>query len=85
MVMARQATLVQLTDDLLALLDRRAMAAGRSRSELIRQAVASYLADDHHAVLDAQVAEGYRLVPETAEETARADSALRESISEEPW
>lgn len=85
MVMARQPTLVQLTSDLLVLLDRRALATGCSRSELIREAVASYLAVDQQAALDAQIVEGYRLVPETAEELAWAESALRESISEEPW
>ena len=83
--MARQPTLVQLNDDLLALLDRRAAAAGCSRSELIREAVTSYLADDHQAALDAQIVEGYRLTPETAEDLAWAESSLRESISEEPW
>ena len=83
--MARQPTLVQLTNDLLLLLDQRAAATGCSRSELIRQAVASYLATDREAALDAQIVEGYHRVPETAEELAWADADLRESIAEEPW
>lgn len=85
MGIVRQPTLVQFTDDLLSLLDRRVAATGRSRSELIREAVASYLAQDQHALLDAQLVEGYQRVPETAEELARADDALRDSIAEEPW
>jgi len=83
--MARQPTLVQLTSDLLTLLDRRAATTGCSRSELIRDAVASYLADDRDAALDAEMVEAYRLAPETTEELAWAEAALRETIAEEPW
>lgn len=83
--MARQPTLVQLTNDLLTLLDRRAAATGCSRSELIRDAVASYLADDRDAALDAEMVEAYRRVPEPVEEMVWAEAALRESIAEEPW
>jgi len=83
--MARQPTLVQLTNDLLTLLDRRAAATGCSRSELIRDAVASYLADDRDAALDAEMVEAYRRVPEPVEEIVWAEAALRESIAEEPW
>ena len=83
--MARQPTLVQLSTELLTQLDLRAAATGRSRSELIREAVAGYLALDREAALDAHIVEGYRRVPETAEDAAWAESALRESIAQEPW
>src|SRR5690242_3122882 len=46
MMMARTQTLVQLSDDLLERLDRLRDRAGRSRSELIREAVEQYLAVD---------------------------------------
>jgi len=83
--MARQPTLVQLTNELLTLLDRRALATGCSRSELIREAVTTYLADEQNAAVDARIVEGYQRVPETAEDVAWAESALRDSIAEEPW
>ncbi|TMK34511.1 MAG: ribbon-helix-helix protein, CopG family, partial [Actinobacteria bacterium] len=39
MVMARRQTLIQLDDARIAALDQRAAASGRSRSDLIREAV----------------------------------------------
>lgn len=85
MLMARQPTLVQLNDDLLDLLDRRAAATARSRSELIREAVTAYVADDRRALIDAQIVASYQRTPETADEVAVATIALRDSIADEPW
>ncbi len=45
MLMARTQTLVQLSDELIALLDAEATRRGVSRSALIREAVAAYLSD----------------------------------------
>lgn len=83
--MARQPTLVQMTPELLTALDRHVARTGRSRSELVREAVAGFLAADAQASVDAQMIEGYTRHPETDEELRWAEAALRQSISEEPW
>ncbi len=64
MHMARTQTLVQLSDSLLALLDQRAVTRGVSRSQLIREAVEAYLADDHEAQISQRIVEGYRRQPQ---------------------
>ncbi len=81
--MARRQTLVQLSDELLALLDERAARTGRSRSELIRAAVERELAADRAAAIDAAIVEGYRRIPQ--EPDPWAELAARESIRAEPW
>lgn len=78
--MTRTQTLVQLTDDLLAALDQRAAAAGRSRSDLIREAIQDYLGGDD---ADRAIVEGYRRVPQ--EPDAWAEALARDSIAAEPW
>src|SRR6266571_6867738 len=50
--MARRQTLVQLSDELLALLDERAAKSGRSRSDLIRAAVERDLQADREGAID---------------------------------
>jgi metal-responsive CopG/Arc/MetJ family transcriptional regulator len=84
MAMARRQTLVQLSDELLALLDERAVRTGRSRSELIRAAIERDLADDRAAAIDAAIVEGYRRVP-PAEHDAWAEASARRSVAAEPW
>jgi predicted DNA-binding protein len=81
--MARRQTLVQLTDDLLAALDQHAVATGRSRSELIRQAIERYRAAVGADEVDRRIVDGYRRKPQTADEWA--DALARESIAAEPW
>lgn len=83
MVMARQQTLVQLTDELVALLDERAAKDGTSRSELIRQAIERFLYDERNAAIDAAIVEGYTRIPDEVDPWA--DAAARRSIAEEPW
>jgi len=83
MVMARRQTLVQLNDELLALLDERAARTGRSRSELIRAAIEREVASDREAAIDAAIVEGYRRIPQ--EPDPWAELAARESIRAEPW
>lgn len=61
--MARTQTIVQMNDELLALLDREAARRGVSRSALIRDAVAAYLADAAESEVTRQIVEGYRRVP----------------------
>lgn len=58
---------VQLTDDLVALLDRRAAAEGISRSALIRKALEDFTAADREAEIDRQIIEGYTRMPQGGE------------------
>ncbi len=79
----RRQTLVQLNDRLLALLDERAARSGRSRSDLIREAIERYVREDEEAAIDAAIVEGYTRIPQ--EDDPWADLLARESIREEPW
>ena len=82
--MARQPTLVQLSDDLLAVIDEQAARAGTSRSELIRQAVEAFLAEQLSASVDAAIVAGYTRMP-PPEDDAAADAAFARLVEEEPW
>ena len=82
MVMARTQTLVQLSDDLLTRLDARRGREGRSRSELVRDAIERYLAEDREAEIDRLIVEAYtRLPPESTAD----DAFARRMIADEPW
>ena len=83
-VMARTQTLVQLDDELVALLDQRAAHEGASRSALIRRAIEGYLAADRDAALDAAIVAGYRRVP-AREPLPELVALAAASIDEEPW
>jgi metal-responsive CopG/Arc/MetJ family transcriptional regulator len=86
MMMARAQTLVQLSDELLAQLDARAVREGRNRSDLIREALSDYLAADRQAEIDRLIVEGYTRQPQTIDELAFADLATRTVLgSLEPW
>jgi predicted transcriptional regulator len=63
MAVARRQTLIQLDDARLAALDERAAASGRSRSDLVREAIDLLLATDSAAAIDAAIVEGYARVP----------------------
>lgn len=65
--MARTQTMVQLTDELIGLLDRYSARAGISRSQAIREAVEAYLAADRSAALDQQIVDGYTRMPQGGE------------------
>jgi len=84
MVMPRRQTLVQLTDELVALLDERAARRGVSRSELIRRAIEAYVAGDEDAAIDAAIVDGYTRIP-PPEHDPWAEAAARRSIAAEPW
>jgi Arc/MetJ-type ribon-helix-helix transcriptional regulator len=61
--MARTQTMVQLTDELVAVLDEEAVRRGISRSAVIRAALELYLEGAReHAVTNA-IVEGYRRIP----------------------
>jgi metal-responsive CopG/Arc/MetJ family transcriptional regulator len=82
--MARRQTLVQLNDELLALLDERASRTGRSRSEIIRSAVERELASDRDSALDEQIVAGYTRIP-PAELDPWAQASAKRSVAAEPW
>ncbi|MDQ3353014.1 MAG: ribbon-helix-helix protein, CopG family [Actinomycetota bacterium] len=63
----RTQTMVQLNEQLLGDLDRRAARDRISRSQLIRQAVEDYLAKDREAEIDRQIVEGYQRMPQGGE------------------
>jgi metal-responsive CopG/Arc/MetJ family transcriptional regulator len=83
MDMARTQTLVQLSDELLALLDARAARERRSRSDLIREALAEYLHDEQEAEIDRQIVEAYTRQPQ--EDLLGAMEIARAMIAAEPW
>jgi len=56
--MARTQTLVQLNDELLALLDERAARERRSRSTLIREALEMFLRDEIDGAVGRRIVEG---------------------------
>ena len=74
---------MQLTDQLLAALDQEALATGRSRSDLIREAIERYLAQVAAGDIDRMIVEGYGRHPQAADPWAEA--LARESIAAEPW
>lgn len=83
MVVGRQQTLVQLSDELLALIDQQAAKDGTSRSELIRRAIEAHLADTREAEIDRAIIDGYQRIPQ--EPDPWAEATVREQIAQEPW
>ena len=75
---------MQLNDELLELLDRKGARDGRSRSQLIREALEEYLHDEREAEIDRQIVEAYTRMPQP-EHDPWAEAAARRSIAEEPW
>jgi predicted DNA-binding protein len=78
--MSRRQTLVQLSDDLLDALDRRAASDGKSRSAVIREAVEQHLHDELEAEKVRRYVEAYRRMPQTEEELEWSDWFLDESL-----
>ena len=77
---------MQLTDELVALLDERAARARRSRSDLIREALELFLAEDAEAEVSRKIAAGYRRHPQQSDDLeAWSARAGRAAIEEEPW
>ncbi|MGH8874856.1 MAG: ribbon-helix-helix domain-containing protein [Acidimicrobiia bacterium] len=75
--------MVQLTDHLLRLLDERAHRQGVSRSQVIRDAVQAYLADDEEALISRQIIEGYLRMPQDAPDEWGDPGALSGQIMAE--
>jgi plasmid stability protein len=84
MVMARRQTLVQLDDGRIAALDARAAATGRSRSDLIREAVDLLLGTGEAAAVDEAIVAGYERHPPPKDDPWALESALA-AIRAEPW
>ena len=82
MAMARTQTLVQLSDDLLERLDSYRAREGRSRSEVVREAIEQYLASDLEAEIDRLVVDAYTRQPP---EDVWSDETAKQMISAEPW
>jgi metal-responsive CopG/Arc/MetJ family transcriptional regulator len=80
--MARTQTLVQFSDDLLDRLDRYRAREGRSRSDVVREAVERYLAADREAEIDRRIVAGYARKPPS---DVWGDAAARRIIAAEPW
>lgn len=59
--------MVQLNTGLLELLDRRSARDGVSRSQLIRQAIKAYVAEDQERVIDQEIVDGYTRMPQGGE------------------
>jgi len=82
MAMARTQTLVQLSDELLHRLDDYRAREGRSRSEVVREAIEQYLAADREAETDRLLVEAYTRQPP---ETVWEEQAAKDMIAAEPW
>jgi metal-responsive CopG/Arc/MetJ family transcriptional regulator len=82
---ARKQVLVQLDDELVAALDRRASKAGISRSELIRTSIARHLRDLEWEEADQVAIEAYRRIPEDPSELAALDRLAVEILGGEDW
>ncbi len=84
MVMARRQTLIQLDDARLAALDERASASGRSRSDLVREAIDLLLGTGEAAAIDAAIVEGYERAPASERDRWAFHGAVA-TIKDEPW
>jgi metal-responsive CopG/Arc/MetJ family transcriptional regulator len=82
MAMARTQTLVQLSDELLHRLDAYRAREGRSRSEVVREAIEQYLAADREAETDRLLVEAYTRQPP---ENVWEEQAAKDMIAAEPW
>jgi Arc/MetJ-type ribon-helix-helix transcriptional regulator len=76
----------RLDDQLVADLDS-LVASGdfASRSEGVRVALEKLVDEQRRRRIGAEIVEGYKRRPQSDEEIARAERALRASINEEPW
>lgn len=63
--MARTQTMVQLSDELIELLDTVATRRGTSRSALVRELVVDGLREEREAATGARIVAGYRRIPQT--------------------
>jgi len=81
---ARRTILVRLDGARLAALDERAAASGRSRSDLVREAVDLLLDTRADAAIDAAIVDGYARAP-ASKSDVWALAGARAGIEAEPW
>jgi metal-responsive CopG/Arc/MetJ family transcriptional regulator len=77
--------MVQLNHTLLEVLDQRAIETGRSRSDLIREAIEQYYKQDIEAAIDRAMVEGYTRVPDDDELDGLAETSIRLLSADDPW
>ena len=77
--------MVQLNHTLLEVLDQRATETGRSRSDLIREAIEQYYKEDIEATIDRAMVEGYTRVPDDDEFDGLAEASITLLGDEDPW
>jgi metal-responsive CopG/Arc/MetJ family transcriptional regulator len=82
MAMARTQTLVQLTDELLDRLDSYRQRAGRSRSDVVREAIERYLASDREAEIDRLIVDSYTRRPP---EDVWGEQSAKHLVAAELW
>ena len=93
MVVARRQTLVQLTDDLVDVLDAIAAKQGTTRSALIRSVLEGFVQEEDETEKDRRLVEGYTRFPPGTEDDppewgtleALAEWSARKMIEEESW
>ena len=83
--MARVQTMVQLSDDLVRMLDGEVARRGLSRSAVIREVLEESLADERAAEIGRRIAEGYRRIPpatpdEWGDIAAQTDAATADAL-----
>ena len=76
---------ISLPAELLRSIEQARRVSGESRSELFRRAVEFYLRLQREREAIDRYVQGYRLQPETGEETALAESTVQQALSESPW
>lgn len=93
MIVARRQILVQLSDDLVTVLDRQARRRSVSRSQVIREAIEKHTHDELEAEIDRQIVDAYTRIPQeddpaadwAAIEVARALDEEERKAGYEPW
>jgi metal-responsive CopG/Arc/MetJ family transcriptional regulator len=80
--MTRRQIRVQLSGELLARLDSYQAPEGRSRSDVVREAIERYLATDREAEIDRLIVDAYTRQP--TKDTGN-EQAAKQMVSAEPW
>ncbi len=76
---------VRFDDELVEALDALASEEGRSRPEVVREAVVHWLAQSRRAKEDEAYRRAYEEHPETPEELEEAEQNAARLVAEEPW
>ena len=76
---------ISLPVEVLRKVERLRKETGESRSALIRKAIERIFEDREKARKDRAYVEGYRRMPETAEDRLLSDEMVAESLSRDPW